>query len=49
MTLQVSDARVDSLQSMLRPLPDIEKFKPHFAESNRQSRRQGNSLQMDIQ
>jgi hypothetical protein len=49
MTLQVSDAREDSLQSMLKPLPNIEKLNPHFAESNRQPGRQGNSLQMGIQ
>jgi len=49
MTLQVSDAREDPLQSMLKPLPDIEKSKPHFIESSRQPRRQGNSLQMGIQ
>ena len=49
MPLQVSDAREDSLQSMLKPVPDIEKIKPHLAESSRQPRRQGNSLQMGIQ
>ena len=49
MTLQVSDAREDPLQSMLKPLPNIEKFKPHFVESSRQPRRQGNSLPTGIQ
>ncbi len=49
MTLQVSDAREDSLLFMLTPLPNIEKLSPISPKVIASLEGKGNSLQMGIE